>query len=47
MYATTSAQLDIHAGEFAPDGTPDPARIAAAAATAGVRPALMAARFVW
>ncbi len=37
----------IHAEEFAPNGTPDPARIEAAAAVAGVRPTMTAARFIW
>lgn len=37
----------IQADELAPGGTPDPGRIAAAAAAAGVRPTMMAARFIW
>jgi HAD superfamily hydrolase (TIGR01459 family) len=37
----------IHADEFAPNGAPDLARVAAAAAAAGVRPTVTAARFVW
>jgi HAD superfamily hydrolase (TIGR01459 family) len=37
----------IHADEFAPGGTPDPVRIEAAAAAAGVRPTMTAARFIW
>jgi HAD superfamily hydrolase (TIGR01459 family) len=37
----------IHADEFAPAGRLDLARIAAAAAVAGVRPAAVAARFNW
>jgi HAD superfamily hydrolase (TIGR01459 family) len=37
----------IHIEEFAPNGTPDPARIEAAAAVAGVRPTMTAARFIW
>lgn len=37
----------IHADEFATAGTPDPARIAAAATAAGARPAMIAARFIW
>ncbi|HTZ34802.1 MAG TPA: TIGR01459 family HAD-type hydrolase [Stellaceae bacterium] len=37
----------IHVDEFAPNGTPDRARIEAAAAVAGVRPTMTAARFVW
>jgi HAD superfamily hydrolase (TIGR01459 family) len=37
----------IHLDEFAPTGTPDIARIEAAAAVAGVKPTMTAARFVW
>jgi len=37
----------IHADEFAPNGAPDLARVAAAASAAAVRPTMTAARFVW
>jgi HAD superfamily hydrolase (TIGR01459 family) len=37
----------IHADEFAPNGAPDLARVAAATAATGVRPTMTAARFVW
>ena len=37
----------IHVDEFSPGGKPDPARIEAAAAAAGVRPTMAAARFIW
>lgn len=37
----------IHLDEFAPGGRLDHARIAAAAATAGARPTLVAPRFIW
>ena len=41
------AGAGIHAAEFAPDGRLDRARIAAAAATYGVAPSAVAARFNW
>jgi HAD superfamily hydrolase (TIGR01459 family) len=37
----------IHVDEFAPSGTPDPARIEAAASAAGVRPTIVGSRFNW
>lgn len=37
----------IHLDEFAPNGAPDPARIEAAAAVAGVKPTMIGARFNW
>jgi len=37
----------IHADELAPNGTPDAARIEAAAAAAGAQPTMAAARFIW
>jgi HAD superfamily hydrolase (TIGR01459 family) len=37
----------IHVDEFAPNGTPDPARVAAAAAAAGVKPTIVGPRFNW
>ncbi len=37
----------IHVGEFAPHGTPDSARVEAAAAAAGVKPTMVGARFNW
>ena len=37
----------IHMDEFAPNGTPDPTRVEAAAAAAGVRPTMIGTRFNW
>ena len=37
----------IHVDEFAPGGTPDLARVEAAAAAAGVRPTMVGPRFSW
>ncbi|HTW53508.1 MAG TPA: TIGR01459 family HAD-type hydrolase [Stellaceae bacterium] len=37
----------IHVDDFAPNGTPDLARVAAAAAVAGVKPTIVGPRFNW